>query len=436
MTLVVAARLGRKIRLFCDSKITNDRIIHGGYLTDALKAIIIGRNLCVAYARNVIPALDAIRTLDSRRQLKADQVLATAEVEEILHRVSRDTYARSDPSAHTDFLVASLSPVSLAEIRGDSLQRKDTAWIGDPVGWAAYQRHLHEPTAMAMRATAQSDAEAEFYKEAAQQQLRSPPPEPSGVSEYDREDVKWRARLWQAFRDVIADPDVDSVDEFPIGVLGDIRGFRYSAHLTQFGGASTPAPAGVETPLQLAKSAAEGGFGYSILIPEPGIDAIGVHFLQARLGALLHPLAQDEPIRYPELDQRGFIAAVQADYGFGLKGWELTGATRVTPPPPFSRRSMQRICTCLVVDLGRHSHLHVGLQRSRRRRSPSSLALRGERRRCGVSAAAIAPHDGGRTGDRRVQHAYCADHFVGRLRRACKLIPLDDRLSPGRHRRF
>ena len=84
MTLVVARRSSRTIRLCCDSKLSSQNVIHGGYLRGALKAVILAPNLCVAYAGDSRHALDAIRKLDRLRRLSANGVLEPGAIEDTL----------------------------------------------------------------------------------------------------------------------------------------------------------------------------------------------------------------------------------------------------------------------------------------------------------------------------------------------------------------
>jgi hypothetical protein len=89
MTLVVAHRLSHTVRLVGDSKITDRQPIRGGYLTGALKIVILDRQICVACSGGLNRALDAVRSLDRRRRLAVDERLDIRDVEELLCEASR-----------------------------------------------------------------------------------------------------------------------------------------------------------------------------------------------------------------------------------------------------------------------------------------------------------------------------------------------------------
>jgi hypothetical protein len=314
MTLVVGRRLPSCVRICCDSKLTSRRGIRGGYLTGALKAIIIDRGLCVAYAGDQPPALDAVRRLGRRRKLSLRGSLDLNEVHALLQAVSRDT------NGETQFLVASFRPTSVAAIRGDELERADQLWIGDKAAFEAYQRHYHEPSGLAMRTGAQSPEEDEFHAAAARRRATEPA-RLVGVDESLQRDFLVWGRMAEALHDVIADPTVDSVDQLPIGVIGDEQGFRYLPMSTQIGGMQPVPTTNVQDPLQY--SVAAGGFGYALCVPEPGVGAIGVYFREGRLGALFHPLVADHVVKYPNTDQSGFASAVEQEFGLRIAGFGI-----------------------------------------------------------------------------------------------------------------
>jgi hypothetical protein len=69
-------------------------------------------------------------------------------------------------------------------------------------------------------------------------------------------------------------------------------------------------------------SAERGGFSYSMLMPqEPGVSAIGVYFIEGRLGVLYAPLLRDEPEPYPQVSQEAFVEDVERRHGIELRGF-------------------------------------------------------------------------------------------------------------------
>jgi hypothetical protein len=310
MTLVVANRISRGIRLIGDSKITDRNAILRGQLTGTLKIIILEPRVCVAFSGGVNRGIDAIRRLHTRHRIALDQRLDPSDVQNLLSEAAQD--------GGVEFLVATVSPRALMRVSADGLTPADQLWIGDHDAFETYQRHFHEPTGMAARAHAESPEEAAFFEQVARstrEVFRGP-----GLDAAEQEDFTLAARITQAMDDVIADPSVPTVDGFPIHVKGDDeRGFRYQSRAAQFGGFPQTLPPGVETPLRFGKPASAGGYGYTYCIPtEPGVGAVGVHFPQGRVGALFHPLVRDEPITYRDVYQAEFVSAVEKDYDIEL----------------------------------------------------------------------------------------------------------------------
>jgi hypothetical protein len=67
--------------------------------------------------------------------------------------------------------------------------------------------------------------------------------------------------------------------------------------------------------------ARDGHLNYSVLVPEQiGVGAIGMYFLEGRLGLLFHPQGEREPIRYPAMPCGEFVRKVREQWGIGLFG--------------------------------------------------------------------------------------------------------------------
>lgn len=66
---------------------------------------------------------------------------------------------------------------------------------------------------------------------------------------------------------------------------------------------------------------ANGGFGFSMLVPdEPGVGIVGLYFPHPALGLLYHPLAQEEPFAYRDVTDAEFRTRVLGDHGVSISG--------------------------------------------------------------------------------------------------------------------
>jgi hypothetical protein len=324
MTLIVARRSATSVRLCGDSKITDLNAIRGGYLSGALKVVVLDDDLCVAFAGGIEDALSTIRRLDARRRATLGESLPPEDAEEIL----RAAAASSD--GRVEFLLATRRPLRLLRIRSSGVEESDYLWVGDKDAFEAYQHHLHQPSELAVRLAAPTDELGEQHAEMAKQSRAAEPEhfKRLGLSGDAIDDfLGWR-EIMTAMQDVIADPTIATVAEIWIGAIGDDRGFRYLFRVQETGG--TPLP-GDERPIKFPSSAAEGGFGYALLVPNPGVGAVGIYFMQGRLGALFHPLAADRAIPYPNIEQEDFRASVRHDYGLILEGGFGPGNPSLTP---------------------------------------------------------------------------------------------------------
>ena len=264
MTLVVANRVSRGIRLVGDSKITDRNAILRGKLTGALKIVILEPRVCVAFSGGVHRGIDAIRRLHARKTIVLKKRLDSSDVQDVLSEAAHDS--------GVEFLVATVAPKSLMRVRAGEVMSADQLWIGDHDAFEAYQRHFHEPSGMAFRAHAESAEEEAFFEQVARSRGREVF-QGHGLDAAEQEDFNLVAGMSQAMDDVIADPSVSTVDGFPVHVKGDDeRGFRYQSRAAQFGGFPQTLPPGVETPLRFGKPASAGGYSYAYCIPaEPGV---------------------------------------------------------------------------------------------------------------------------------------------------------------------
>jgi hypothetical protein len=319
MTLVIARRLRRTVAVCSDSKVTFLRGGRSSYVTGVLKAVIVDPYTCVGIAGNPYPGLKVLREFASRRTGVGGSALAGEAVVDFLREAS------SAVSGAAQFLVASLRPMGVAAVRGDRVEHGEQCWIGDCDAFEAFQRHFHEPSGMAMQAMAPETFDRERLAAIAATRAATLI---SGLREagYHDEDTIQDIALWtrvtDAMQDVIADPTVESVGEFAIAVTAGAGGFQY----VPFGFTSSGFETGSTGEVSTAHvgTTAGGDFTYSICVPPTtGVGAIGVHFREARLGALFHPLIADEPFKYRDVDERAFLAAIEHDHGIELRGGVL-----------------------------------------------------------------------------------------------------------------
>ena len=130
MSLIVAKITPTGIWLTSEMRITDRSAARApGFLGAALKLILVSPTLCIGYAGNVGAALAAIRHV-------ASEQMAPAAAAEHLLSVHLD-----NPTV--EFVVASLRPSVLVEIKNGRAARRDSAWLGDPEAFNHYQALYH-----------------------------------------------------------------------------------------------------------------------------------------------------------------------------------------------------------------------------------------------------------------------------------------------------
>jgi hypothetical protein len=289
MTLVVAHRISTGVRLAADLRVTDPNAARvPGYLDGALKAIVVHPRVCIAFAGGPVnAALDAIRGLQSEPQLVPDlERIGTRLLE--AHRRARGAI---------DFLVAGFAPTELARIQDDVITWDlPTAWLGDYKAFERFQeKYLEE------------DPVAAGFRDV--------------LSEKEYQDFVVGSRSTAAMRAVV-DSEIPTVGEAAVFVVprppADPTAFSY-LELSSARTGMPRAPLPGVTPLQ-AGSAAHGDFSVAILTPEPGVGALGIYFLEGRLGLLYHPLKYDEPERFHAVSVEGFKDEVRCRHGIVLGG--------------------------------------------------------------------------------------------------------------------
>src|ERR1700694_1115944 len=124
MSLVVARKTPRMVRIVSDLRVTRPGDIRRGFMSGALKAIIVAPALCVAYAGAVGVALAGVRRAASRAD-DSNFVLGTLQ-----------------ECKGADFIVA--TPHSLCAIKEGMVRRDlDNAWVGDEDAFSVYQSGYH-----------------------------------------------------------------------------------------------------------------------------------------------------------------------------------------------------------------------------------------------------------------------------------------------------
>ena len=279
MTLVVARRTARGVRLVADWRLTYKDAVRGpSYMTGTVKPWILRNDLCVAYAGNAYLGAEAIRGL----------MPCTDSVRNVNRALVR---AWDRAGGEVDFLVAGLTEPSLTLIRGAGQEDRVAAHIGDPAAFDAYQ-------------TAYGSLSAE---------LEGADDTPKGL----REDYAIGTRMFKALQAVVDDPTVECVGELVVAVFPDVLGLIYAPSFKLMPGATGQTfPSGVPTQVEFG-GADVGGFGYSILGARER-PAIGVYFVQGQLGALFHPARHEAPIVYRQVHQSEFVSYVRGDQGITL----------------------------------------------------------------------------------------------------------------------
>lgn len=289
MTLVVGNVTPRGVWLSSDMRITDPSAANApGFLGAALKLILVSPTLCIGYAGTVGGALAAVRQVD------AEKMAPAAAVEYLLsaHR-EHSTF---------DFLVASIRPSVLVEIKDGRAARRQTAWLGDVKAFSRYQALYH----------------GEHFL----------PPFPHLDPEY-KADLDIAVKMNDAMQDlVLANSEAEGPDDsndlvgeasVTVGPRAEDGLFKYHLYFNHRGSfASGPASSG---PLM---STAHGSFTISFLAAEePGIGAIGIYFPEGRLGLLYAPVianGADRPERFHSSTAAAFAESVNTRYGVSLRG--------------------------------------------------------------------------------------------------------------------
>jgi hypothetical protein len=294
MTLVIAERSPGGVWLSGDMRVTDCSAAKmPGFRGAALKLIIVNRTLCVGYAGNVGAANVAIQHVHAQQMTPADAV------EYLLgkHRPDRDV----------DFVVASLDPPALMQIKGGEATTHERVWLGDGEAYTLYER---------------------LYEEQ--------PPWPPHSADLDE---AWEAELTVAvaMNGAMQDLVLPNQDRDPPNTIGEAavtvgpeplgNGFTYHVYSNFSAGLSA-----AETGTKML-SREHGTFSVAFQVPtEPGIGAVAIYFEEGGFGILYSPLMTEDPEK-PELlaapSAQEFRDAIREHYGLSLRGseWRPGGPT-------------------------------------------------------------------------------------------------------------
>jgi hypothetical protein len=313
MTLVVAHRTPYGVRFCSDMRvIRHDEVRQQGFLGATLKVAILRPRLCIAFAGDIADAIDSIRKVDAESDSEGGDLDDVARLLLEAHLESR---------RGVSFIVAGLHPTTLTRIRDGRAERDlQSAWVGDLDAFELFQASYLDRGAVpyefrdALEGEVTPEMASEFRAIRAEQFSHYADlfPDQPGFGE----DIDIADRSHRAMRDVLAS-SLATVGEAAIFIAPqpplEPEYFGYLEESSAF------VEQGLNHPE--AGSPALGGFSFAILTPrEPGIAAVGVYFLQGRLGLLHHPLKCDSPRPYRDVSVKKFKDAVRQEFAFSLVG--------------------------------------------------------------------------------------------------------------------
>lgn len=286
MSLIVAKIIRGSVRILSDTKLGHNSGLRLGPLQGTLKSIIVNSKLCVSFSGNSI-ALNVIRQIDRNTEYSVKNLDAILSLLYASH---------CEGGRNKDYLVALAGPPpSLHRISNGNVEKDIlNAWIGDQAAFEAYQACYH------------SLSQNKFAQEHSD--------ETSPLETY--------GRMSDAFRAVIADPQISSVDHFLLTATSfssAMSGFHFLPSMVGFD--FLPVNTSGEISLIRPSGTAEGGYNYTILVPSVvGIGIVGVYILQNQLGVLFYPMRFDEAKLYKNTQIDYFVTCVYLDFGFWLDG--------------------------------------------------------------------------------------------------------------------
>jgi hypothetical protein len=281
MTLIVARALPGQIRMVGDTRITDRTAILRGAFMGALRHVILGPDMCFAFAGNVERGQQCLQKVAAL--YKADEPF-----EEMIE-LARTVHADSGGAA--DFLLGRLAAGAseLTRIAGGEVERGlSFAWIGEEAAFTVYQ-----------------EARAKI------------PRDPDGVP-----------NLLKAFHHLLSAGEGARVDA-PCLAIATLQGGLTYAPIGVLAPGARRGAAGLWT-------SGSDGPGFTVLAPrQAGLGAIAVWF-ESRVGALFHPMRRADPIVYRNVSLDDFVRVLGLDLGMqteeiGFDPGGGAGASRKVP---------------------------------------------------------------------------------------------------------
>lgn len=282
MTLVMARQWGDRIIMLSDTMICDPNEPRSDIIPGQLKAIVLSRNLSVAYAGRKNRALDAIR--------EVRKVLCQgADLHDVLEYLCQATNRSSGP---VEFLVASHyeEPVLFKIWNGQISSGAGSYWIGDPSGVSAVQstmnsqpiREVSERFLERVRISATEAGNPQSIPE---------------ISEWLPEE---ELRLTQAFIDVVRESSFSGVGGFSFYLLGSALGHCYQNHAGFFAWDSVRIG---QIPIPEYRHFEKTGtthYQFSLTSPpQRGAGVTGAFLPQIALGFIYSPLQSDQVFHRP-----------------------------------------------------------------------------------------------------------------------------------------
>lgn len=296
VSLVVAQATEDGPRIVSDMRVTLPHQQRASFRKDALKSVVVRRDVAVSFAGDLIAGITGIRQLASG--LQRGQT-----IDDLLPEL---TGLASNDRRSVEFIVATDQLDSqLTRIRHDSIERRlQHAWIGDQEAFERFQK-------------ARLASVDPFWS-----QLQAELPPSTWVM----------MSLQGAMKAVIDDPAIESVDDFCVSVAHKQNGFEYLGSGFIYVERDITVQPGDDLISRMAQPVEEGGYAVSVVEPsEPGTPALGLSFPRARLGMVFLPLQFDEAQVVLNVSPNDFARVVYERFGVAMKDPGLVHPTDPTP---------------------------------------------------------------------------------------------------------
>jgi hypothetical protein len=287
LSLVVAQASTDGPRIVSDTRVVLPHEQRPSFKQGTLKAIVIRRDLVVCFAGDVVAGLDGIREF-------AGELDRGRAVDDLLGMLQERTL---DDRRVVEFILATDVPdAQLMRLQGGTLERNlESSWIGDHAAFERFQQARYALTV--------DPLEAELDK-----QFALPP------------SAKLMSVLQRAMAAVIADPPVQSVDDFCVSIAHKPTGFQYLESTFLHVGRDIELRPGDDLISRMAQPVEEGGYAVSVVEPEdPGMPALGLSFPRARLGMLYLPLKYEGATVIENVSPKDFPRIVFERFGVAMK---------------------------------------------------------------------------------------------------------------------